>query len=422
MKKLHLQGTFIFLLTIWIGSCEKLKDETIAKVNGENISLSLYKSEYQTFLSKIYHEDNLVNRYAYLNNLIDEKLILKYAAENQLFEDSLFAKTAESIYDQLLLNFLFDRNINKSFYPSDSELRKFFSWQNTTIHVRHLFAQTKDKIENLNYRLSSSQETWENLAMECFQDSILKSNGGNLGWYNYNDLDPLFAYHAFSTSTGGISPPIRTKKGYSIIHVLEKEHNKLMLEKDFQLKMDEMKDIILNFRQNKLLLSYTDKTIETLAIKFNEENLQDLHQFLTFVNHKSLESFQDEQIVSYKNIHLNVSEILSRLSKLSDQQLTQISTPLDLKQSITGILCREQLLLDALKNKIHQKDTFKKEFSKSKDNAMIKYVVNRLKNNQQANSEENLKSEKEKYFQFRNVLLSKSNVTVDSSMVKNFIL
>ena len=409
-------------MTIWIGSCEKLKDENIAKVDDKNISLSLYKSEYQAFLLKIYQEDNLVNRYAYLNNLIDEKLILKYAVENQLFEDSLFSKTAESIYDQLLLNFLFDKNINKSFHPSDSELRQFFSWQNTTIHVRHLFAHTKDKIENLNHRLSSSQETWENLAMECFQDSILKSNGGNLGWYNYNDLDPLFAYHAFSTDIGGISPPIRTKKGYSIIHVLEKEHNNFMLEKDFQLKRDEMKDLILNFRQNKLLLEYTDKTIETLAIKFNEENLQDLHQFLTFVNHKSLESFREEQIVSYKNIYLNVSEILSRLSKLSDQQLTQISTPLDLKQSITGILCREQLLSDALINKIHEKDTFKREFSKSKDNAMIKYVVNRLKNNQVTNSEENIKSEKEKYFQFRNVLLSKSNVTVDSSMVKNFIL
>ena len=422
MKKLYLQGTFIFLLTIWIGSCEKLKDETIAKVNGENISLSLYKSEYKTFLSKIYNEDNLVNRYAYLNNLIDEKLILKYAAENQLFEDSLFAKTAENIYDQLLLNFLFDRNINKSFHPSDSELRKFFSWQNTTIHVRHLFAQTKDKIENLNYRLSSSQETWENLAMECFQDSILKSNGGNLGWYNYNDLDPLFAYHAFSTDIGGISPPIRTKKGYSIIHVLEKEHNKFMLEKDFQLKMDEMKDIILNFRQNKLLLDYTDKTIETLAIKFNEENLQDLHRFLTFVNHKNLESFQEKHIVSYKDIHLNASEILSRLTKLSDQQLAKISTPLDLEQSIAGLLCREKFLSDAQLQKIHKQNTFKKEFSKSKNKSMIKYVLNRLKNNQSTNSKENIKSEKEKYFQFRNTLLSKSNITVDSSMVKNFIL
>ena len=292
MKKLHFHWIFISFLTLWVGSCGKLKKETIAKVNNEDIPLSLYKSEYQNFLSKIYQEDNLVNRYAYLNNLIDEKLILKYAAENHLYKDSLFSEIAESIYDQLLLNFLFNENINPNFNPTDSELRKFFSWQNTTIHVRHLFAQTQEKIEDLNYRLSRSQETWENLAMECFQDSILKSNGGNLGWYNYNELDPLFAYQAFSTSIGDISSPIRTKKGYSIIHVLEKEHNNFILEKDFQLKRDEMKDLILNFRQNKLLLEYTDKTIETLAIKFNEENLQDLHQFLTFVNHKNLESFK----------------------------------------------------------------------------------------------------------------------------------
>ena len=177
MKKLHFHWIFISFLTLWVGSCGKLKKETIAKVNNEDIPLSLYKSEYQTFLSKIYQEDNLVNRYAYLNNLIDEKLILKYAAENHLYKDSLFSEIAESIYDQLLLNFLFKENINTNFNPTDSELRKFFSWQNTTIHVRHLFAQTKEKIEDLNYRLSRSQETWENLAMECFQDSILKSNG-----------------------------------------------------------------------------------------------------------------------------------------------------------------------------------------------------------------------------------------------------
>ena len=410
------------MLNFWIGSCANFKKKTIAKVNNEDIPLSLYKSEYQNFLSKIYQKDNLVNRYAYLNNLIDEKLILRYAAENRLFEDSLFSKTAESIYDQLLLNFLFNQNINKSLNPTDSDLRKFFSWQNTTIHVRHLFAQTKDEIENLNNKLSSSLETWENLAMECFQDSILKSNGGNIGWYNYNELDPLFAYQAFSTNIGDISSPIRTKKGYSIIHVLEKKYDNFLVEEDFHLRRDEMKELISNLHQNKLLLDYTDRTVEELTIKFNEKNLVDLHQFLTFVNHKNLESLQEVHIVSYQNIHLNVSEILSMLTKLSDEQLAQISTPLDLEQSITGILCRQKFLSDAMLHNIHKKGTFKKEFSKSKDNAMIKYVLSRLKNNHLINSEENIKSEKEKYFHFRNVLLSKSNVTVDSSVVKNFIL
>ena len=410
------------MLTLWIGSCGKLDKEIIAKVNNEDILLSIYKSEYQNFLLKIYQKDNLVNRYAYLNNLIDEKLILKYAAENQLYKDSLFSKTAETIFDQLLLNFLFNQNINTNFNPTDSELRKFFSWQNTTIHVRHLFAQTKEKIESLNDRLSRSQETWENLAMECFQDSILKSNGGDIGWYNYNDLDPLFAYQAFSIGIGDISEPIRTKKGYSIIHVLEKKHNNFLLEKDFQMKKDEMKELISNFQQNKLLLEYTDEAMGNLAIKFNKENLLDLHQFLTFVNQKKLESLQEKHIVSYQDIHLNVSEILSRLTRLSDKQLAKISTPLDLEQSISGILCREKFLSDAQLQKIDKKDIFQKEFSKSKDKSMIKYVLSRLKNNHSTNSKENIKSEKEKYFQFRNTLLSKSIVTVDSSMVKNFIL
>ena len=410
------------MLTLWIGSCGKLDKEIIAKVNNEDILLSIYKSEYQKFLLKIYQKDNLVNRYAYLNNLIDEKLILKYAAENQLYKDSLFSKTAKTIFDQLLLNFLFNQNINTNFNPTDSELRKFFSWQNTTIHVRHLFAQTKEKIESLNDRLSRSQETWENLAMECFQDSILKSNGGDIGWYNYNDLDPLFAYQAFSIGIGDISEPIRTKKGYSIIHVLEKKHNNFLLEKDFQMKKDEMKELISNFQQNKLLLEYTDEAMGNLAIKFNKENLLDLHQFLTFVNQKKLESLQEKHIVSYQDIHLNVSEILSRLTKLSDKQLAKISTPLDLEQSISGILCREKFLSDAQLQKIDKKDIFQKEFSKSKDKSMIKYVLSRLKNNHSTNSKENIKSEKEKYFQFRNTLLSKSIVTVDSSMVKNFIL
>ena len=98
MKKLHFHWIFISFLTLWVGSCGKLKKETIAKVNNEDIPLSLYKSEYQTFLSKIYQEDNLVNRYAYLNNLIDEKLILKYAAENHLYKDSLFSEIATKIF------------------------------------------------------------------------------------------------------------------------------------------------------------------------------------------------------------------------------------------------------------------------------------------------------------------------------------
>ena len=117
MMKLWLHNLFVFLkilsLVFFVSSCGKKKQESIATVDNECISLSSFKTEYQTFLSKIYQEDNLLNRYAYLNNLIDEKLILKYAQENYLEKDSSFLDITKNIYDQLLLNFYFDKNIKK---------------------------------------------------------------------------------------------------------------------------------------------------------------------------------------------------------------------------------------------------------------------------------------------------------------------
>ena len=426
MKKLWFYNVFvslrIFFLVFAIFSCEKIEMKSIAKVDNDYIPLSLYKTEYQSFLSKIYQKDNLVNRYVYLNNLIDEKLILKYAAENQLDKDSLFLDIKKNIYDQLLLNFYFDKNINKDFILTDSELRKFFSWQNTSIHVRHLFARTNENIQRLRDRAFYSDETWESLAMECFQDSALNSNGGDLGWHNYNDLDPLFAFEAFQLAPGEISEPVRTKDGYSIIHVIEKENEGFLTEQDFQLKRKEIGELVSNFKQKRLLLDFTDNTIRDLDIHFDNETLLDLNNFLTLVNQKDLELIQEKNIVSYKNGNLKVSEILTKLSKLSNQQLAKIHTPFDLKQSILGIICRDEFLSNAQKQKIHEEKNFQENFSEEEDKSMIKYVLDRLKNNHLTNSGETIGSEKEKYFQFRDVLFFNSSVTIDSAMVKNFIM
>ncbi len=426
MKKLSLCNLIVFfkilLLLFFVSSCGKKKQESIAKVDNECIPLSFYKTKYQTFLSKIYQEDNLLNRYAYLNNLIDEKLILKYAQENYLEKDSSFLAITKNIYDQLLLNFYFEKNIKKDLAVEESELRKFFSWQNTSIHVRHLFGRTMKDIREISERLYSSVENWESIAMECFQDSTLKFNGGNLGWYNYNDLDPVFAYNAFSLTPGEISEPVRTKDGYSIIHLLEKEHNALLTENDFQTKKEEMAELSSNFIQNKRLLDFTDETVKTLDIQFDKKTLLDLYQFLTFANHEKLEFLQEKHIVSYQNSDLNVSKILDMLGKLSDKQLARISTPFELEQSIIGIICRERFLLNAQEQKIDEQVGFQEEFRKEKNRSMIEFVLSRLKQNHIFEKNETGKISKEKYFQFRNVLLSNSDVFIDSAMVKNFIM
>jgi hypothetical protein len=79
-------------------------------------------------------------------------------------------------------------------------------------------------------------------------------------------------------------------------------------------------------------------------------------------------------------------------------------------------------LSNAQKQKIHEEKNFQENFSEEEDKSMIKYVLDRLKNNHLTNSGETIGSEKEKYFQFRDVLFFNSSVTIDSAMVKNFIM
>ena len=180
----------LFILAVLYFSCSKNQKDILANVNGDVISLSKFKNSYQDFLINKYQNDNLSNRYAYLNNLIDEKLILKYARDNNLKNDSSYIQSTQEVHDQLLLNNYFDKKINLDISVTEAESRSVFQWGKTAIHVRHLFAKNINQINDIKSRLDRG-ESWNILADDCFQDSILRINGGDLGWYNQGELDPV---------------------------------------------------------------------------------------------------------------------------------------------------------------------------------------------------------------------------------------
>ena len=158
------QLAFLVVLTMtW--SCSKKNEQLIAKVGNEKISLSIFQDRYKEFLTKQLQEDNLMNRYIYLNSLIDEKLILKYAVDNNIKSNPLYLDKEKEVYDQLLLNLYFDQKINLDYSVSDKEARDLFKWEKTSIHVRHLFARDIEQITDLKHRLDSGDD-WEYLAGE----------------------------------------------------------------------------------------------------------------------------------------------------------------------------------------------------------------------------------------------------------------
>ena len=410
-----------FIVFTMIGSCSKKNEQLIAKVGDEKISLSIFQDRYKEFLTKQLQEDNLMNRYVYLNSLIDEKLILQYAVDNNIESEPLYLKKGKEVYDQLLLNLYFDQKINLDYSVSDEEARDLFKWGKTSIHVRHLFAKDIEQITDLKHRLDNG-ENWRSLAGECFQDSTLKNNGGNLGWYKLGELDPNFEFNAFSLNPNEISEPVKTQDGYSIIHLIESEFDGMITEDEYQSRKKKLIQLAKKYKQKARLIEFTDDAILAMNIEYDKKVLNDLFYFLFSTSKNIPEKFQNDKLVAFNGSEWNVGHALEKLGELSENQLSKISTLLDLKQALTGLICRSKFLEDAQRNKIHESDQFQQEYKSHQNQTMIAIVMKGLSAGSSSDTVLSHQKIRENYFIFRNELTLGSEITVDSLMVKTFIM
>lgn len=418
MKQLNILICLFLLFNI---SCSDDYKEILAEVNGDPISLYNFKSKYQNFLSQKYQNDNLSNRYAYLNNLIDEKLILKYALENNINNDSSYVLKSKEIHDQLLLNHYFDKKINLEFPVNELESRNVFKWNKTSFHIRHLFSKDMEGIQKIKTRLDKG-ENWNSLARYCFQDTLLRSNGGDLGWYNQGELDPVFEWEAFSLIPGSISDPIKTRNGYSIIHLIETESDGFITENEYQKEKPKLIDLVINYKQQTRLLNFTDSTVASMNIEFDSTALESLHYFLLSFTDKNLETIKHDRLLGFEGVEWSIEKTLNKLSDLSSNQLSKIINVDDLKQAIIGIACRSRFLVDAKENNIHKNKIFNKNLSEKLDQTMIKKVVDDLNKKFKNNIENNQDKIIENYFNFREKLILASDIKVDTLLIKTFIM
>ena len=143
-----------------------------------------------------------------------------------------------------------------------------------------------------------------------------------------------------------------------------------------------------------------------------------LHHSIKSLPYHQIENLYQEPLVTYMDQEWDVSKLLHKMSSLSKRQLSKIITPIDLKQSIIGLITREKLLESARKEKVFQNELFDEALSLKKDKAMIKHVLNIERN--QVNI--GIDSTKKNYSYFKKELLSNSSIVIDSTIIKTFIM
>jgi len=402
----------LIFLPIYIMSCSIQTEPDLATVNGDRIILSDFLPKYASFLSKTYQKDNLSNRYAFLNSLIDEKLILDHASEAGLDNDPDMIYEKEKIHDQLLLNDYYDIKIINDIHITNNELRILFKYYKTRLHVRHLYAPDIKTIIDIADKIASGVP-WEYLAKTCFEDSVLKNNGGDLGWYKMGELDPAFEIAAYGLSDGEISEPIKTRNGYSIIQVIEKEKDILLTEDDYQLNKDWLEQMAVRYKMMPKLRKFTDSIVVDLAIEFNDKGLLDLLDGLN-ENQDDRLSYRNSPVLMVKGDKLlTVEDCIAYFSKLSDKQFKRINSVETLKTVLSGILARDKMIKDAKDLLLHKSRSFQEILKQEYTSLILKETMSEINRSVNVNWQE-------EYFKFQNGLVVKSKISIDSAQVRSF--
>ena len=410
--KKPLFSTLMIFFIICMMSCGKHRQEELALVNGHEIGLNDFLPKYRNFLSKTHQNDNLSNRYAFLNSMIDESIILEYAKRSGFNNSPEILHKKAQIHDQLLLNEYYDRKVINGIQITDNELRQLFKYYNTRLHVRHLYAPDLETIQDISNKIDSGI-SWEYLAKTCFEDSILKNNGGDIGWYKMGELDPAFEITAYELSDGEISEPTKTRDGFSLIQVLEREKDVFLTEQDYQLNKDWLKQMAVRYKRLPFLRKFTDDILKDLAIQFDENGLNYLLEGLS--NSKEYLAFHsDAKVLKLKNKkQLSVDDCMKNISKLSDRQFKRIRSTETLKSILSGIFVRNEILANAkdlhLDRSKYFIDTFKQEYT----SLILRETVGKTDRSTGVNWQE-------EYFQFRDKIALNNDIMIDSVNVRSF--
>lgn len=406
-------------LIISLGLSGCARDPAVATVNQQALRLNAYRQGYQGFLQATNLPDNLNFRHLFLQSLIDEQLLLNLARERDYLAETEHLQALQKIADQLVLDSLYISRVRDRTPLDDHDLRRLYRWSNTKLHLRHLFARDHSTLESIQNRLQNGTP-WENLARRYFQDPVLSANGGDLGWVALGDLDPAFEAVAFSLDINEISPPVKTRYGYSIIQVLEMELNPFLIEDDYQIRKNKLKKVALSHKRMPALRSYTDQVGKSLNMRFQEPGLDLVWSTIPTLQAGERETPLDRPeadclLFGPADSSWSVNTALRHLATLSERQLRKINSKDNLRSVLKGLLIRRELLQTARELNLNPGEAYLATERKY----LIAQVLETAAS-QEGSLARAGKLSPGQYHSLVNSLRKKALIVIDSALVKNF--
>lgn len=226
-----------------------LEDRLVAKVNEEPITLGGFHDflKERKIVSTGDPEKDQKKKEENLHELIREILIDQRANLLHLESDSSFVQEKNRHMNDFLLTYLHNKEVVEKNQVTDEEIKEYYEQHKDEYYaipekrqIRNLLIkikadstqkdykknlkkaeeEAKKKIEAL-YQRAKAGEDFADLVRQYSEDASRTDLSGNMGYWEREKLTPQLDSVAFSMEVGEISPPVKDKRGYHLISVLD---------------------------------------------------------------------------------------------------------------------------------------------------------------------------------------------------------
>jgi parvulin-like peptidyl-prolyl isomerase len=275
------------LLGLFLFSCKKTEEtqqaaavppdrRIVATVNGDPITLAEFQERFIRAGFKSDREAGLTVKEEFLNRLIERTMMLREAQRKRIkigqaeintriaafrtehgkdVKDELkglgveFEKWKSDIWEDLMIERLLAREINKNVAISSAEVRRYYQAnpqefeKPEQVRVRQIVVDSEDEAKKALALVQSPKADFAAVAREK-STAPEASSGGDLGYFAMGDMPAEFNV-VFGLPKNGVSGIVKSPYGYHIFKLVEKRQaGKISLEEAF-------KDISAKLRREK---------------------------------------------------------------------------------------------------------------------------------------------------------------------------
>ena len=212
----------VVLLGGVLAGCGGSSEEKVATVGDQTITKAEFEAGFQNRAQNFAsYEVELEQRRQFLDELIDQKLLVIGAYKQGLDKSDDIQRLIEQQQGKFLLDQLYKQEIADKVEVTEKDLNAWYDNLGEEVHARHILLASEADAVAVKAELDGGADFAE-LARTRSTDPSAKSNAGDLSWFRWGIMVPGFQDSAFALEPNQISGPVKTEFGYHIIQLLER--------------------------------------------------------------------------------------------------------------------------------------------------------------------------------------------------------